>query len=197
MNLSFDDASSDQTLPPTRMLRFDSPNDLFQQMPQVAEFVQTAPEQGEGFSDYISRIRQSPTPEDAIVIIAFSSEPQVGVQWAQDAIQTALPGMSPDDMQLMNWVAEWLDMPSSDNRWNTLQRALFAPRRSAAVYLALAVGWSGGPLAPNDPVEVPAWRTPKALSSGVLRALGQVSLEQKQTVLSQMIDQALGLLRIS
>ena len=174
-----ENTGTDETLPPTRMLRFDTPGELFEKIPELAEFVQNAPEPHEDMGHYINRLRHSPTPEDAVTVIPFAMEPHIAVDWGVEAVQANLPEMSPDDMQLMNWVGEWLDMPNSQNRWGTLQRALFATRRSAAVYLALGVGWSGGPLAPNDPVEMPLWRAPRAISSAVLRALGQVALDHK------------------
>lgn len=196
MMAHLDDAATDATLPPMRMLRFDTPTDLFAQMPQVAEFVQIAPESGEGFSGYFARLRNSATPEDTVVVAAFAMDPHIAIEWAADSVQMLLPEMSAEDMQLMNWVGAWADMPNSENRWATLQRALFATRRSAAVYLALGVGWSGGPLAPNDPVEVPAWRAPRAIGSSVLRGLGQIGLEHKPAALEQIIDRALERLRL-
>ena len=73
--------------------------------------------------------------------------------------------------------------------------ALFAPRCSPAVYLGLAVGWSAGPLAPNDLVTVPTWRTPQAISTAILRAIGQEKSDQRAGNIAQALERATEFLR--
>ena len=141
-------------------------------------------------------LRASQTPEDAVTFTAFALQPKAAVQWGLDSVLSVQGDLSAEDTQIVNGVVEWLRTQTTEARWKTFQMALFAPRKTAAVYLGLAVGWSGGPLAPNDLVTVPSWRTPRAVSSGVLRAIGQVGTENRKGNLDQVLDKAAGLFRV-
>ena len=196
MTVTSDDTEQDRTIPPLRALRFDRPGDLYHEIPEVGGFTKHRPNDDEDPLGFFERLRASTTPEDAITYTAFATEPQVAINWGVNAIRMTLPDLPPDELQLMSWISQWLDHPSSENRWRTMQVALFAPRRSATVYLGLAVGWSGGALAPNDPVSVPDWRSPKAVNAAILRALGQVGLEQRSVCLARVLDLAAGLFRV-
>ncbi|WP_052249792.1 hypothetical protein [Tateyamaria sp. ANG-S1] len=192
-----DDLNSEQTLPPARATRFDRVDDLFREMDKITAFMTERPAPEEGYRAFFQRVRVSQTPEDAVTFICFAVETPEAIQWALDSILDLQPDLSAEDTQLVNWIAAWLDDQSTENRWKTMQMALFAPRKTAIVYLGLAVGWSGGPLAPNDLVSVPAWRTPRAISSAVLRAIGQTHADHRCASLNQMMDRAAGLLRVS
>lgn len=185
-----------QTIPPVQTLRFDRPYDLYSGLPEVGDFTKHRPEQDEDAYSYLQRLRGSTTPEDAVTYTAFAAIPQLAIRWGADVVRTTLPKMPHDEEQLLTWVQAWAENPSAEHRWRTAQVALFAPRRSPAVYLGLAVGWSGGPFAPNDPVEVPDWRTPRAVNAAVLRAVSQVGLEQRSVAMARVLDLAAGLFRV-
>ncbi|MEL6915894.1 MAG: hypothetical protein AAFP13_15475 [Pseudomonadota bacterium] len=186
----------DQTIPPIRTLRFDRPADLYAGLPEVAGFTKHRPEAEEDAFAFFERLRASTTPEDAVTYTAFAAEPELAVGWGLEAVRRTIAQMPADEEQLLNWIAQWRENPSAENRWKVLQVALFAPRRSPAVYLGLAAGWSGGPFAPNDPVRIPSWRTPRAVNAAVLRSIGQVGLEQRSVCLARVLDLAAGLFRV-
>lgn len=192
-----DDLNSEKTLPPTRAIRFDKVVDLFEQLPEIEKFIETVPWVDEGYRGFLERLRGSDTPEDAVTFAAFALQPQAAIRWGLDCVLELFPEMPAEETVLVNWISEWLDNPGAEFRWKTLQVALFAPRRSPAVYLGLAVGWSGGPLAPNDLVTVPPWRTPRAVSSAIMRAVGQVQTENRAASLDFVLDHAARLFRIS
>jgi hypothetical protein len=189
------DLNSEQTLPPARTTRFDRAVDLFQKMPHMAEFISVHPTQDEGYRGFIERLRTSKTPEDAIVFMAFALDSHMAVRWGMEFVLSLSPDLTPEDTQLINWISEWVEDPTSQTRWKMLQMALFAPRCSPAVYLGLAVGWSAGPLAPNDLVTVPTWRTPQAISTAILRAIGQEKSDQRAGNIAQALERATEFLR--
>lgn len=191
-----DDLNSEQTLPPARAIRFENVDALFAEMPQIAEFMVERPVPEEGYRGFLERLRGSHTPEDAVTFTAFAIEAPAAIQWGLDSVLAILHDLSPEDTQLVNWISEWLDEPTTETRWKTLEMALFAPRRTAVVQLGLAVGWSGGPLAPNDLVEVADWRTPRAISAGVLRAVSQVHTDHRPASLDHVLNKAAGLFRV-
>jgi len=197
MTAAMDDLNSEQTLPPARAIRFDRVNDLYAEMPEITKFIQSPPEDEEGYRGLLGRLRVSQTPEDAVTFTAFALEPRAAIQWGLDCVLSLIPEMPPEDTRLVNLISEWLDDETSENRWKALELALFAPRRSPAVYLGLAVGWSGGPLAPNDLVTVPPWRSPRAVSSAVMRAVGQMRTEHRGESLDFVLDRAAGLFRLN
>ncbi|MCF6445716.1 hypothetical protein [Nereida sp. MMG025] len=196
MNTPINDLDQDYTIPPTPALRFANPNELYQKIPEISGFTKHRPTEGEDAFAFFERLRGSTTPEDAITYTSFAVEPVIAINWAMEAVRITLPEIPPNEMPLFTWVSQWIDHPSAENRWRTMQTALFAPRRSATVYLGLAVGWSGGALAPNDPVTMPEWRCPKAVNAAVLRALGQVSLDQRSVSMARVLDLAAGLFRV-
>lgn len=197
MTAAMDELNSEQTLPPTRATRFNRVNELYAEMPELDKFIDHQPEAEDGYRSFLERLRASHTPEDAVTFAAFALQSKAGVQWALDCVLGLSPELPPEDTRLVNLISEWIDDGSDKNRWKTLEVALFAPRRSAAVYLGLAVGWSGGPLAPNDLVTVPTWRAPRALSSAVMRAIGQVRTEKRAESLDFVLDRAAGLFRLN
>ncbi|MGR3467476.1 MAG: DUF6931 family protein [Shimia sp.] len=189
------DLDNDKTMPPQRALRFDRPAVLYREMPEVAHFTKSRPEASEDSFTFLDRLRGSTTPEDAVTFIAFAIEPRLAIQWGVTCVKDVSAYMADEERQLLAWIDGWLENPTPQNRWRILQVALFNGTRSPAVYLGLAVGWSGGPYAPNDPVRLPPWRAPRAVNSAVLRALGQVGLENRSVALARILDLASNYLR--
>lgn len=196
MTASLDDTDLEPTVPPARMLRFDRPIDLYRSIPEVAGFTRQRPSEDVDAKAYFEILRRSTTPEDAITFTAFVMQPAVSIRWGLESLHATIPEFSPEDQQILSWVQQWLDYPSNDNRWRAMQVAMFSPRRTAAVYLGLAVGWSGGALAPNDPVELPPWRTPKAVNAAILRTFGQTALDQRSIAMARILDLASRLFRV-
>ena len=192
-----DDLNSEQTLPPARAIRFDRVNDLFAEMPEISRFIETSPEHDEGYRGFLERLRASSTPEEAVTFTAFALDSKAGIKWGKECVASLIPDMPPEDTKLLSFVSDWIEDSTSENRWNALQLAMFAPRRSPAGYLGLGVGWAGGPLAPNDLVTVPPWRAPRAISSAVMRAVGQMRTEHRGESLDFVLDRAAGLFRLN
>lgn len=191
-----DDLNSDKTLPPARAIRYDRLSDLFGQVPQCAAMLQQGPQETDGYRSFLETLRESQTPEDAVTFTAFALKPVAAIRWAFESISAIQSEHTAEDAEIAGLIQDWLDTQTKEHRWKVLQLALFAPRKSAVVYLGLAVGWSGGPFAPNDLVAIPAWRCSRAVGTGVLRAIGQAGPEHRQAYLDQTLDRAAGLFRV-
>lgn len=189
-------SDSDYTVPPLRRLRFDTPHELFAQMPQVADFSKHRPYEGEDNFAYLDRQRSSTTPEDAITFAAFATTPRFGIYWGLQSIRSILPQAQPEDVEIFKSVAQWLASPEEGNRWLALRNSMFATHRSPAVYLGLAVGWSGGIVAPNDPSTPPPWRSPRAVNAAVLTAIARGGLDKRSVHLARTIELASGFFRL-
>ena len=191
-----DQDTEDKTVPPRRTVRFDSPLDLFRQIPEIQQFTHARPAAGETHYACLHRLRESETAEDALVLAAFAAEIRDAIAWAHKAMRTVLPESSQQDQHLLRWIEQWLTMPSDENRWRTMSVALFANERTPAVYLGLAVGWSGGAIAPNDPTQAPPWRAAHAVETALLTAVSRGAVEHRDAYLARVLDLANGLFRV-
>ena len=193
---SFAAADDDEkTQPPVSALRCGTPSELYQNMPQLGRLIQNRPQDGEDGLSFLMRLRASTTPEDAVTFAAFAAQPKMAVWWGYECLRLAGDDLSCDDRQLMELVATWTAYPGDEYRFRTASAALYAPVRSPAVFLGLAVAWSGGAIAPNDPAPVPAHRAPRAINSAVLSCLSRASLADRPVRLARFIDLAAPLFR--
>jgi len=185
----------DKTQPPLSALRFDTPQELFQGMPQLAQLTQNRPRPEEDGLAFLMRLRASTTPEDAVTFSAFAAKPKMAIWWGYECLRMATQELGAEDRRIMELVATWTTYPDNENRFRAARAALFAPVRSPAVFLGLAVTWSGGPIAPNDPAQVPDHRAPRAINSAVLSCLSGAPLMERPVHLARFIDLAAPLFR--
>lgn len=190
-DISSEGAPSDETTrPPSTTMRFSTPAELYAGFPEVKALTLHRPRDTETVHDYLARLRGSTTPEEAVTVTAFAAQPAMAIWWAYGCLRTMADTLSPEDRGMMEMVAMWSGNPDNANRWRVMKSALYAPKLTPVGYLGLAVGWSGGPVAPNDPAPVPAWRTPKAVNTAVLSSIAQVSLQERSRALARFIDLA-------
>jgi hypothetical protein len=187
---------SDHTVPPIKSLRFDSPTELYQNIPEVADFTIHRPIEGEENYAYLDRLKSSTTPEDALTYVAFCAEMRTSIVWAMQVYSSLLPVPEASDTQLLAQLHRWLEYPNNETRWDVLRSALFWPQRSPVVYLGLAAGWSSGPIAPHDPSSPPAWRAPKAVNAAVLTTLAKGGSERRSINLATTFKLADNLFRV-
>lgn len=189
------DAELDKTLPPASALRFDDPSELYAGMPKILKMTQHRPRPGERSEDYIRRLMDSRTPEEALTYIAFAALPKMAIWWAYECLRQSGDELTATERGMMDLVAAWTNNPDDDSRFRTMRNALYAPQVTPSVYLGLAVGWSGGPIAPNDPAPVPPHRAPRAVNSAVLSCLAKADLAQRGARLQRFVEQAASLFR--
>jgi len=190
------DPDSDKTRPPTENLRFDTPLDLYAAIPQIAEMTQSRPREGEDALAFLLRLRASTTPEEAVTFTCFALRPVSAIWFGHEALRATPDHLTPEDRHLMERVAQWVADPSTYNRHTIMREALWAPSRGPAVHLALAVGWSGGSIAPNDPAPVPLHRAPRSINSAILSNLARAGLHSRSILLARLIDMAEALVRV-
>ncbi|WOI31406.1 hypothetical protein R1T40_00115 (plasmid) [Tritonibacter scottomollicae] len=181
---------SEKTRPPVRRLRYESPSELYQNDLYLARLTRLRPLDEESGLAFLHRLRGSTTPEDAVAFAAFAAVPQVAIWWAYEVLRLTLVDADATTRAMLGLSADWIRSPDNANRYRAMQAALYAPVRGPAVYLGLAVGWSGGPIAPNDPAPVAPHRMPQALNTAVLSALAIHDLSARPMLLARTIDLA-------
>lgn len=187
---------TEKTQPPSTVLRYPTPAELFKAMPALGEMCQHRPREDELAGAFVARLRGSTTPEDAITFTAFAVRPKMGVWWGYECLRSIPENLSREDRELMEMIATWTRYADNENRYRVMKVAMWAPKRTPTVHLGLAVGWSGGPVAPNDPAPVPPSRTPRAISAAVLSCAAQGDLSRRSVALARFIDLAEGLFRV-
>jgi len=188
--MTTDDSAADETQPPTTMLRFETPSAVYANMPHLPQMTQQRPMETENALNFLLRLRGSTTPEEAITFVSFAVLPKMAIWWGYECLRDAAHVLSAEDRAMMELVAIWTTYPDNENRYRAMKAALYAPVRTPAIYLGLAVGWSSGQIAPNDPSPVPAHRAPRAINTAVLSCLARVDLAQRQVRLARFINQA-------
>ncbi|OCX66476.1 hypothetical protein BFP70_04385 [Thioclava sp. SK-1] len=186
----------DKTQPPVSALRYETPFELYKAMPHVARVTQHRPRETEDCLAYLMRLRASTTPEEAVTFTAYAALPKMAIWWGYECLRLAGDDMTAADRHLMELVATWTTYSDTENRYRAMQAALYAPVSSPATHLALAVGWSGGGIAPNDPQPVPSHRAPRAINSAVLSCLANTDLQGRSVRLARFIDTAASLFRV-
>ncbi len=186
----------EKTRPPLSALRFRTLPELYDALPQLADVTQMRPLAEETPLAFLRRLRGSHTPEEALTLSAHAVQPKIAIWWAHECLRQVPEGLSPMDRTMMEAVAAWIAEPVQAHRHAVMREALWAPTRSPGVMLALAVGWSGGSVAPNDPAPVPPARTCKALNTAVLSVLAKVDLRHRPVFLQRFIDMAETLFRM-
>lgn len=187
---------AEKTRPPMGSLRFETPQELFLKLPQIAELTQQRPRPGEDALAFLGRLRSSTTPEEAVTYTAFAALPQMAVRWGYECLRLMADHLDPMERPMMEMVAAWLAHPSTNLRQRIAREALWAPSRSPSVLLGLAVAWSGGPVAPNDPMPAPLFRAPRSVNSAVLSCLARADLNRRSVYLARFIDMAETLFRV-
>jgi len=191
-----DQQASDKTQPPVSSLRYETPLDIYAALPQLAELTQHRPREGEDVLAYLRRLRSSTTPEESVTYTAFSALPQMAIWWAYECLQSMPDYLDNNDRLMMATIANWIKAPSTGLRHSIMKEALWAPARSPTVLLGLAVGWSGGSVAPNDPASAPIYRTPMAINTAVLSSLARSDMTRRPIFLARFINMAESLFRV-
>ena len=192
----FEGADADKTHPPVSVLRHPTPFELFKAIPQIADMVQLRPHPEEITLDFLWRLRASTTPEEAVTFTCFAVLPQIAIWWGYECLRLLPEQIEPRDRPFLENIAAWTTTPTQDRRFLLMREALFAPFRSPSVMLALAVGWSGGPVAPNDPMPAALHRAPRSINAAVLSCLARADLSRRSVLLARFITLAENLCRV-
>lgn len=197
VELEIDEADKTQPpmQPPVSALRYDVPNELFANLPQIRNLIQLRPQEDETNVDFLNRLYQSPTPEETVTFTAYAVKPKISVWWGYECLRNLRSDFSPADRELLERIALWSRSGDNAQRYEIMKIALFAEKRTAAVVLGLAAGWSGAQLAPNDPAPIPTHRTPNAVNAAILSALSQCNLVNRPHHIAKLVKLAESIFR--
>ncbi|MFC3182842.1 DUF6931 family protein [Cypionkella sinensis] len=189
--------SATDTTPPVTIaaaagLRLQLARQLFGTMPEMADDITARPAEGEHVFDFARRLRLGETPEEAISLMAFALQPRPAVWWGHECLKAAPELLTEQDREMLALCEAWVAEPSEANRYNALNAGLHAAVRGPGAWLALAVGWASGSMAPEGlpPALVPLFAIGRALNAGVLTALARVPQDMRRRMLDHYVGMA-------
>ncbi|GLS86107.1 hypothetical protein GCM10010873_10810 [Cypionkella aquatica] len=189
--------SATDTTPPTSIapapgFRVQLGQQLFGTMPEMADDIGARPGEGEHMFDFGRRLRLGDTPEEAISLMAFALHPRQAIWWGHECLKAAPELLTDQDREMLELCATWVAEPSEANRYTALDAGLHVAVRGPGAWLALAVGWASGSMAPQGlpPALVPMFAIGRALNAGVLTALARVPQDKRRRMLDHYVAMA-------
>jgi hypothetical protein len=131
------------------LLRFANARDVFEAFPSAHKNITTAPRDQPPI-DYLRELTKGETPDDALAFCAYLLPRREAVWWASQCVRALLSEPTPADQAALHAAEEWVREPAEANRRRVLAAGLAANRRCASTWVALAAGWSGGPMVVSD-----------------------------------------------
>jgi hypothetical protein len=127
------------------LLRFTTARDVFEAFPSAHQDINTAP-RDQPPTAYLRELAKGQTPDDALAFCAYLLPRREAVWWASQCVRALLSEPTAADEAALDAAEQWVREPAEANRRRVLAAGLGANRRCASTWVALAAGWSGGPM---------------------------------------------------
>lgn len=175
-------------------LRFASAHELFESFPMVVEDMQSLPD-GESSLEFLTKLTQSDTPEEAVTFAAYLLPRRKAVWWGCQCVGGLSELLNDIDRHMLDLAEQWVRQPEEEQRLAAFAEGMAVRSKTPGVWIALAAGWSGGSLAPPDAQKVipPPYLTARAVNTGILGALAQVDARHRADTLDRFVDRAVKL----
>jgi hypothetical protein len=154
-------------------LRCDLAEDLFAEIPELAQDLGGHPQRGEDCLAFLKRLQSGPTPEEALSFAAHALQPRHAVWWAHECLVARAELLTPTDREMLTLAARWVATQDEASRNSAMIRALNA-ERGPGTWVAMGAGST----------------TPKAMlgrmvATGVLLTLSRIDLDERRRWLAQ------------
>ncbi|WP_299813786.1 hypothetical protein [uncultured Roseibium sp.] len=173
-------------------IRFTRAKQVFETYPELSETVKE-PASDIAPQDYTLELRDGDAPLTALAYFAHVLPKREAVWWGMKCVAGLDGPGTPDDRQVLVLSETWVREGDEDARAAVHAAAEAARTESAAVWIGLAAGWSGGSLSPNPEhrVEMPDDLTAKAVNTALLIALGTVEPDKRDEALNSCLSAGL------
>lgn len=163
-------------------------------IPALKDDLTTHPVGAEPTLDFLQRLAQGDTPEEALTFAAHCLMPRYAVWWAHECLKARSDLLGSADQAMLALAATWVAQVDEESRYAAMDQAVAAERGPGA-WVALAAGWSGGSLTPPEypPAPVPIFAVGRAAMTGVLMFLARVDLPQRRRWLAHFVGMAVSL----
>jgi hypothetical protein len=175
-------------------VRFSTVRDLFDAYPSAAGDVGAA-EDSMRTLDFVRLLVGKRDWQAAISVCAYLLPRRVAVAWACRSIRRMVERLRPDDDRMIGFAEAWVEEPEEPRRRKALASGNVGDARSAATWVALAAGWSGGSIVPDDMGYAPAdpEQTAKAVRVALFIALSRLEEGAKPRVMTTCLQDGIQL----
>ena len=146
---------------------------------------------------YLNRLCDETLFEDAFLTLARVLPRQYAIIWASQCVREFAGDASPEDQRCADLVEKWLAGPDDKLRRAAMDAADACEYEGPHAWLAAAVAFSGGSLAPPNQAEI---EPPKDLTgiavSACLTLIAVADEEKMEEVSNKMIDKGLAMVAI-
>ncbi|PVB63586.1 hypothetical protein [Labrenzia sp. 011] len=173
-------------------IRFTRAKQVFETYPELSETVKV-PSSDIAPQDYTLELQDGEEPVTALAYFAHVLPKRESVWWGMKCVAGLDGNSTEDDRQILVLSETWVREGDEDARAAVHAAAEAARSDSAAVWIGLAAGWSGGSLSPNPEqrVDMPDDLTAKAVNTALLIALGSVDLARRDEALKSCLSAGL------
>ncbi|POF29261.1 DUF6931 family protein [Roseibium marinum] len=173
-------------------IRFTKAKQVFETYPELSETVKK-PSSDIAPQDYALELQGGDAPLTALAYFAHVLPKRESVWWGMKCVSGLDASGTADDRQVLVLSETWVREGDEEARAAVHAAAEAASTESAAVWIGLAAGWSGGSLSPNPEhrVEMPDDLTAKAVNTALLIALGTVEPAQRDEALKSCLSAGL------
>lgn len=170
-------------------LHFATAQDLFDAYEAAQGDIRARPD-GEAPLEFLARLAESATPEEAITFGAYLLPRRKAVWWGHECLISLDHLLTVQDRRMLRLAEIWVTEPEEEHRRQALDEAMACPNKSPGVWIALAAGWSGGSMADagSPTVPPPPFLTPRAVNAGILGVLARVDNSFRRKTLSTFVD---------
>src|SRR6185312_11144193 len=130
-------------------IRFSTVRDLFDAFPSAARDVGAADDSMRTL-DFVRSLIGKRDWQPAISVCAYLLPRRVAVAWACRSIRRMVERLRPDEDRMIGFAEAWVEEPEEPRRRKALAAGNAGDARSSATWVALAAGWSGGSIVPED-----------------------------------------------
>ena len=129
--------------------RFTTVKDLFEAYSRAADDVGEA-DPGMGSLEFLQQLVEKRKWEPAISFCAYLLPKREAVVWGCRSLRRMTNQFNADEERALAYAEEWATEPEEWRRVRALTLGNRIDQRSAAAWLALAAGWSGGSVMPPE-----------------------------------------------
>lgn len=175
-------------------IRFATVRDLFDTYPSASADVGAA-EDGMRSLDFVRALVGKKDWQPAVSFCAYLLPRRVAVAWACRSIRRMVGALRSDEDRMLGFAEDWVQEPEEPRRRKALASGTVGDTRSPASWVALAAGWSGGSVVPDEMGYVPAdpEQTAKAVRVAFFIALSKLEGGAKHRVMTACLEDGIKL----
>jgi hypothetical protein len=169
--------------------RFATVRDLFDTYPSASSDVGAAEDSMRSL-DFVRALVVKKDWQPAVSFCAYLLPRRVAVAWACRSIRRMAGELRSDEERMLVFAENWVEEPEEPRRRKALASGAMGDTKSPATWVALAAGWSGGSVVPDEMGYAPAdpEQTAKAVRVAFFIALSRLEGDAKHRVMTACLE---------